>query len=646
MAEELKKSLGFVSIVALTITSMIGTSLFFGIGAGVALAGPASIFSWVLIGLVTLYVSACFAELIAMYPSSGGVYEFTKQAYGRFTSFLVGWATWLVANIGAALMVIAAFDFLLPGTGFVWVLGYQIGYTFLKFFGAIAVLLIFNYITYRGVEASGALLFVFAVAMLAMLGVLVVSGFNDFTPEHFAGILDGSPLLVFVAVFFLVESFWGWESASFLAEETKDAERVIPKALLWATGIVIVFSCLIALTVIGAVPPDVLATDPNPILTLANAVLPQAVPLVVAGVFFAFMGGAVAAIVSSPRLLFALARDKLFLAQCTHLHPEHHTPSKAILFQTVVAVIAVVVAFGNYMFLLSMLVPLGLLMYGAVLITVPVLRRKKPHHPRPFTVWGGSWAPALAALLYAAVIVGWFLTATNALSATGMVVGFILFGIPIYLFLTVIYNPDAIVSVNDSAARASLWLEDILLPRSVRRELVSSFGSHLGGKTVLEFGAGVGTFTMTLAEAVGPRGAIIASDVSASNLHILAERARKHGHNVQTVHDEHQMNRVHPDIKRVDVIYSIGFLGYVQDLKKVLREMRQILPANGRICFVEYTNIFKIFPDPAVVADLAKLQADFQEAGFAVAIKRRPGLFWNYLVIEGIKSDRKGVAYV
>jgi basic amino acid/polyamine antiporter, APA family len=647
MPEELKKSLGFPAVFALIVTSMIGTSLFYGVVHGAELAGTSSLFSWILLGAITIYVAACFGELISMFPISGGVYEFTKQTYGRFTSFLVGWVTWIVANVGSAVLVVAALDFVLPGSGAVTFMGFVFQKATVKFAAAIGIILLFNYITYRGAQASGWLLLAFAAIILTLLVALIVPGFNHFNPSHFSDIGNVRPLLILVSMFFLVESFFGWESASFLAEETKDAERTIPKALIWASATVVLIGILLAVMLFGVFPADTMHGEANPVIDLANLIFPAAVPWIIAGVFLTFIGGVISNVVSSPRLLFALARDKLFIEQCTRIHPKYGTPVNAIIFQTVITIVAVVVAFGEYKFLLSILVPLALMMYALVLLCVPLLRKSRPHHPRPFKVWWGQTGPVLVALFYVGIIVSWFYAELpSSISVVTLIIGFVALSFPIYLFLTMVYNPDAIISINNSAARLNYFLEDVLFPKSIRQEILDLFRGHLRGKEVLEFGAGVGTFTMHLAEEVGANGKVIAVDLSRSNLDILEGRAKEKGHlQVHVIHDEHQVNRVHPDIKHVDVIYSIGFLGYVQDLRKVLQEMHIILDHGGRICFVEYTNFFKVLPDPAIVADLRVLESTFREAGFAVSVTKRKGLLWNYLIISGIKTDTK-VPYI
>ena len=111
---ELKRVLGYKTILALTITSVMGSGMFFGAALGASYSGNASIISWAILSIVAVYISTFFGELVAMFPRAGGVYEFSKHAYGRFTSFLMGWLAWIVGNLTTALLIVAAIDYLIP----------------------------------------------------------------------------------------------------------------------------------------------------------------------------------------------------------------------------------------------------------------------------------------------------------------------------------------------------------------------------------------------------------------------------------------------------------------------------------------------------------------------------------------------------
>ncbi len=151
---------------------------------------------------------------------------------------------------------------------------------------------------------------------------------------------------------------------------------------------------------------------------------------------------------------------------------------------------------------------------------------------------------------------------------------------------------------------------------------------------------------MHLAERVKPTGHIYAVELSKRDLKILEMRIEKKGHtHVHLIHDEHQVNRVHPDVPSIDMIFSFGMLSYIQDLKKVLKELHIRLPEEGKICFVEYANLYKILPNAGWLSNIEKVRDVFKENGFSVTVEVRKGFLWDYVIIYGIKSEH-GIPYV
>ena len=628
---ELQKTLGMGTIIALTLTSLVGTGMFLATSIGAKYSGNGVVLAWAILLIIGLYVAACFGELIAMFPKSGGVYEFAKKAYGRFFSFIVGWVSWLVSTITISVLIIAALEFLpvqgLTGT--------------VKIAVAIVLIIMINFVAYMGVDVSGALLIFFAVETVLLLLSLIIPGFMHINWSHFTPFLTKPFTWVFVSMFFMVESLMGWESASFLAEETKNAEKVIPKALMITTFISGVLGLLFSLVSVGVIPLAELIKSPVPVLDLATRLFTsQQVQIVSSGILLVLIGSVAGAVISTPRLLQAMARDKLFIGQLAAIHEKRKTPYKAILFQAIVSIIIVIIAFGAYDSLLSMLTPLALLMYITVLLAVTILRFKMKDVNRTFKVPFGKVGPVLVALLYFGVVVLWIIQVPGAFNLFTTILSLIIFGIPIYLILIFFYSPDAIITFSNYFSGLTLWFENAILPKRIRRQIMGLF-SDLERKSVLEYGSGVGTLTLHLAEAVGPQGKVYATDLSHRNVRLLKKRLDKRGINhVLVIHDEHQVNRIHPTVENVDFIFSVGMMSYMQDVKKILKQMNRLLPDTGRICLVEYVNFFGILPDAEWLSNISKLRELFREAGFSVQIKKEKGFLWNYLFIYGIKSEK------
>lgn len=628
---ELKRSAGFWTIVALSLTAMIGTGMFFGTAIGAGYAGNAVLIAWVILLIISVYIAACFGELTALFPKAGGVYEFSKHAYGRFMSFIIGWVTWIMANISTTVLIVAALEYLLPP---------DISLN-LEIIIAIGIILALNLVAFLGVDTSAAILIFFATLSVALLLLIIIPGAFHFNPSNLQPFFSTPPVFIFVALFFMLESLMGWEQASFLAEETKEPERVIPKALIIATLITGLLGLGVAVVSLGVIPWQSLVNSSTYITDVTSIALGRGWTQIIGiGIVLALIGSAAGGIISMPRLLLAMARDKLFITQLAAVHEKRKTPYKAIIFQTIVSVIIIILGFGKYKVLLSMFVPLALIMYIAVLLSVTILRVRLRHVKRAFKVPFGRIGPAIISLLYLGVLAAWLYTVPEAYNLFRIILSLIFFGIPIYLLLVFFHNPDVIVRFTNYLAHLNLLMEDVLLPRKLRREIMGLF-KDLRDKAVLEYGAGVGTLTMHLAEAVGPKGRIYATDISRRNINLLTKRLLKKSiSHVTVIHDEHQVNRIHPSVENVDIIFSVGMMGYMQDVKKILKEMNRLLPESGRICFVEYVNFFKLLPDVEWLSDAQKLKNIFREAGFSVKIEKRRGLFWNYLFVYGIKSER------
>ncbi|MBS3109042.1 amino acid permease [Candidatus Woesearchaeota archaeon] len=634
---ELRRSLGYFAIISLAVASIMGTGLFYGAGIAPQYAGNASILSWVVLSLFGLYIAACFGELTSMFPEAGGVYEFCKRAYGRFFSFIIGWVAWLVGNITTSLIVVAAVNLIMPshpGT-IIW-----------KFFIAVGIIILLNYIAFLGSEASAATLVMLATVSFVVILAFLIPGFGHIDPANFQPFFEFGTGAIFVAVFFIAESFFGWESATFLSEETNNPEKVIPKSLIIGTLITAVAVILVNIVSLGAVPWRELAGADVPFLYVAGQIFnPLTAKLLAIGVFVTMINSAFGGAVTMPRLILALARDRLFLSQFSKIHKTRATPYKAIIFQTIVSLLILYMGFGSYFLLLSLLLPLGFIMYAFVLLAVPILRKKMPGMKRPFNAPFPIIGPIISVMFILYLVVKWIAYEPNAWSVLSLGVSLVFFGFPLYFLISLYYDPEMITEANDIVAYFTLFTERISLPGKVKKEILAILGS-LKGKTVLEYGCSVGTLTLDLARAVGPDGRLYAVDLSRNDLKITQKRIEKlvwsskeriHGR-VTIIHDDQQVYRLHSGVSYSDVIVSVGMLGYIQDIEKMLREFYSILPPDGKICFVEYGDFFKLIPNVEWLSKNEVVSEVFRRAGFSVQVERKKGLFWNYIYVYGIKS--------
>jgi basic amino acid/polyamine antiporter, APA family len=640
-----ERSLSFPVVLMMTVTASIGMNIFILAQLGATFSGGwGGIMALGFLILLAIPFSLIFAELVGMFPSSsGGVYEYTKQAFSPFISFLLGWVTLLNLNLTIAVVIIDSIIYLNPQLDSLPLLVLSIGFVFLL-----------NYLAYRGLKVtSRAIAFIGCVA-LAMVVIFLVAGLPTFSTENLATppsdpVSGPFFIAIIISMFYLSELFFGWESATFLAGDAKDPQKNMPRAMWISTVIIAVILLAFTVVAIGNVGAQAFGASYTPFVLLAESIFGSAFAQPVAILVYLCGMGAVAVwIVTAPLLLMNMAQDKLFIAQLADLHPRHKTPYKAIIFQTVITSLLIIIAEGNGDLLFDFILPLDIVMYLILLMSFIILRRRKPDHPRPFKVaFGVPIAMAIFAVL-AAMLVIWAVALPHALYSLLFDARLILLGIPVFLMLAFYYNPDAIIRMTGWFAYFSLWLENLLLPKRVRKEILATF-KHLEEKHVLDYGAGVGTLTLQLAESVGPRGKVTATDLSEKNIAILKARLKKRGiTHVVVLHDPHQVNRIHPDVTEVDVVFSVGMLTYIQDVKKVLKDIRRILPENGKICFVDYVDYFRILPNPEWIDDDERLKKLFWDAGFRVHTMKVRGLLWSYLFIVGEKhaTVHKDVPYI
>lgn len=632
----LRKVLGYRTLLLITINAIIGSGIYFLPALGAQYAGPASILSWLILASITMYIAAAFSELVSMYPKAGGVYEFSKQTYGRFTSFIIGWVAWLEGNITTAMLIVGAIQYLLPHDFFYMKI--------IKIAICLLWVFIFNLMAYRGMKTSAVMLVTFAIITVSMIFVISVPSLFHFDIANFQPFFIEQGFLanasaIFLAVFFISETFFGLESVSYLAEETKDPQKIMPKAFIRGTGLVVLLALILVVTSLGALNWEVFGSFSAPFAEVARMVIgPFGHTFVTLGTYVVIMGAAAGWIVTSPRLILALTRDKLFFNQFKDIHPKYNSPHKAIIFQALITALFIILSFnGGYKTLLSLLVPLVIIMLCSVLMSVVILRYKKPEAERHFRAPFGKVLPIIVIALLLLLVCMWVYLEPGAMHMFQLVISFILFGIPIYLLMEMYYDPRLITEVHDIFAYFALLTERINLPKGVRHEIIHLLG-NIKDKKVLEFGCSVGTLTLQIAESVGPQGTVYATDISRRELAITRKRLDKLGYkHVKVLHDPQHSSRVHPNVKDIDVVVSAGMIGYIQDLENVLLELNKRMKKGNKICILEFDKFFDIIPNAGWLSDTKRIKSVFRDMGFNVGVIRKQGFAWQYIYIYGIK---------
>ena len=386
---------------------------------------------WVLGGVIALLGALVFAELGARRPVAGGGYVYLRDAYGKLPAFLYAWTLLLVIATGAIAAVavtFASYMATLAGLGPAARLPLAVG--------AIVLLSAVNYV---GVRPGAITQNVLTVLKLGALGILIVAGLilaavPPPSEQHLPAAHGGLVLAVGAALVPVLFACGGWQQTNFVAEELIEPERNLPRALVAGVSIVVAVYLLANLAYLRTLGIAGLAASDAPAADSMNALL--STPgrrLIAAGIAISTFGFLNLVILVSPRVYQAMARDGLFFPHLARLHPRYRTPSTAIVFQGVWAIMLTLT--GRYGELLDYVVFGDWIFFAAVTSTVFVFRSRERRGLEPselrFRMPAFPLVPVAFMLAALYVVVGSIASNPgNALKGTGL----ILLGVPVFLF--------------------------------------------------------------------------------------------------------------------------------------------------------------------------------------------------------------------
>lgn len=620
---KLKATIPFPILLLLGINAIIGTGIFFVPGIAAKLAGPASLIAWVGVAIISLVIAACFAELSSMFPKAGGVYEYTKQGFGEFIGFIVGWSGWIVANITIAMLAVGSLDYI----------GAIINISPLyRLIIAILFVVGMNYISYRGIDMSVKVLLIFAAVTILSLWTLITWGMYYISFENLMPLSIFPQVSVVIAMIYIMETFFGWETVTYLAEETKEPEKVIPKVMIWGTLGVIALAIGVVTVALGAVDWQVLANSASPLVEAAIRFMGQTGAKAIAIlIFLNILGGAAAWIVVTPRLIFALGRDRLLPDFLSKIHPKFQTPYYAILLQTILTLI--ILLSQSYKLLLEMVLPLAIFMYAMTISTVTILRFSNPNLNRTFKVPLGKILPVLTALGIIFLATG--IELNTIISGTM----FVMIGIPLYFMEAMLYRPKVALKLMSFSTGLSVSTGRFWLNPKIRKRILAHFGDMRGYK-ILHFGTDASSFHVELSKLVGAGGKVICTHISKNHLKKIRNISDKNNlRNVEYyLEDSVQRHMIHNNIRDVGAIVAVGVLESLRDPRPVLKELSKRIKKHGRIYFIDYDNVFRMMPEQEWMKDVRQIERVFREAGFEIKVEKEKGLLWDTLHIYGYKT--------
>jgi len=395
----LKRELGRWDLTAIGVNQVIGSGIFLlpaDVARQIGAWGPAA---FLVIGLASLLIALCFAEVGSRFDRTGGPYLPARVAYGRFIGFEVGWMMWFTrvasqASVANGLALALAFYWPPVVTGAP------------RAALITALTLILSYINVRGIKQSKWVVNGLTIGKLLPLFIFIAVGIWYVDASRLTTLPSPSIGQVGTAALLLIFAYGGYEVTGVPAGEAANPRRDVPFAFVMTLVSVAIVMTLTSVVATGVLP-DVAATR-TPLADGAAIFMGALGAFIVSvGSTLSMTGNSMGQVLTGSRTIFALAENRDLPAWLAYVHPIHRTPSNAILFTAAAALVLALT--GSFVQLAAVSAVARLVMYLAVCTATLVLRRRAPDSlmgPAQFTAPLGPVVPILASIVTLGILAG------------------------------------------------------------------------------------------------------------------------------------------------------------------------------------------------------------------------------------------------
>ena len=390
-AQSLEKNLQFRDLLAMGIAAVVGAGIFGTIGEASYNGGPAVVFLFIFTAFACIFSAFCYAEFASTIPVSGSAYTYAYTTFGELVAWIIGWALVMEYAIGNIAIAISwsdyvtgflrgvnihlpanlTMDYLTASEGYAevqkilsegktikdlsarqqefylaWTNATEVfGTKIIVDIPAFVIVVLITMLVYVGIKESKNVSNVLVILKLAVILLFIIVGifyvnpanWSPFAPNGIKGVLSGVG-----AVFF---AYIGFDAISTTAEECKNPQKDLPKAMMWVVILCTILYVAIALVLTGMVSYKLLAVgDPlafvfeqvnvnkEPFLNIIGGIIAVSVIFAMTSVILVFQLG-------QPRIWMAMSRDGLLPKIFARIHPKYLTPS----FSTIVTGVLVAV---------------------------------------------------------------------------------------------------------------------------------------------------------------------------------------------------------------------------------------------------------------------------------------------------------------
>lgn len=368
---ELKRELSLLEITLVGIGNILGAGIYVLMGKAAGLAGNMVWFSFLFAGITAALSALSYMELSSMYPRAGAEYEFVKKAFGERAGLFVGL---LVVYFVVITSSAVALGF---GRYFYSIFGYG------NLLASISLFIFLSLIMVYGIKESARLAMSITLIELSGLLIIIYIGLpylgtvNYFESPSLSGVFEASALIFF--------AFLGFEDIVRLSQETKNAEKTTPKALLIAIFFTVLLYICVAVTSVSVLDYESLGLSSVPLADVAAVAFGDNAFVLLSWIaLFSTMNTVLVVMLGGSRIVYGMAHAGSIPTIFSRVHESHQTPWVAIFGVAGLSIlfmllrdITTVANIANFMIFI---------VFFLVNISLIKLRYSEPERKRPFKV--------------------------------------------------------------------------------------------------------------------------------------------------------------------------------------------------------------------------------------------------------------------
>jgi APA family basic amino acid/polyamine antiporter len=295
---KLERSLSLWEVTLMSIGIILGAGIYVVIGEAAGITGNSIWISFIIGAVVASFTSLSYAELCSRYPKAGAEYVYVKNSFGNTPAWIVSWLIIAGNIIGGATVALGFSNYFsaLFNTPIIPI--------------AIIVLIMCGIILILGIKETASVTILFTIIEAVGLVIIIFIGMQKFGDVDYLQLTNGIKGIVEggVLIFF---SYLGFQGITRLAEETKQPEKNIPKAIILSILITTIIYILVAVAAVSVIPAQELAGEGAPLARIAETAFGKNSFILLSAIaLFSTFNTALMMLLSGSRLVYGTAKEK------------------------------------------------------------------------------------------------------------------------------------------------------------------------------------------------------------------------------------------------------------------------------------------------------------------------------------------------